>query len=139
MHRPLSVRSTPPFDKKRKSAVGDWFRYALAAKKEQVVDEEEEDWSGGEYNRRPKLRNTVKEHKPHQNSTASSILSRWHQRLERSLSSSKSNRVYPPMQQKTSSQTPYYMNNTHGYTSDEEDAPLLSRRQQKRMPRINKR
>lgn len=146
MHRPLSVRSTTPVTllndlKKRANShsLGDWLKRALSKNTvaTSILDEEEEYWSGNEHQRRPKLRNTVKEHRPHQNPSTSSILSRWHESFKSASSSMKNSsrkkRAYPPMQKIGSQQpAPYYINNgIGGYTSDEEDAPLLSRRQKR--------
>ncbi|CAO3630694.1 unnamed protein product [Mucor hiemalis] len=169
IHRPLSVRSTPVTllnDLKKKNShqgIGDWLKYVLSRNNAnnsapfQSLDEEEEEegWSGHEYNRRPKLRSQIKDHQTHKNSSTSSLLSRWHDSF-RSTSSDKNGstkkyrRTYPPMQKIGSQpQALYYThggtnghlmgNGTGGYTSDEEDAPLLSRRQQqKRLSRSSK-
>lgn len=178
IHRPLSVRSTPVtllHDSSKKkngsghSGIGDWFKHALSRNSNNQShstptthfhsldeEDEEEGWSGYEYNRRPKLRSQIKDHRTHKNSTTS-LLSRWHDSFrsttanttsDKNSNTKKYRRTYPPMQKIGSQpQSLYYTNGgtnghhsmgngTGGYTSDEEDAPLLWRRQQqKRMSR----
>lgn len=154
MHRPLSVRSTPGsllYDSKRRDGgLGEWLKQAFYLKNSKqhtqripTLEEEDDDeeWSGNEYSRRPMLRNNVKDYQSPRKPNKSSILTRWHDSFHKSISSdkSKADRVYPT--QNNTLHHPYYYGNlnerarsTCGYTSDEEDAPLLPRRQ-KRMPR----
>ncbi|KAI9275270.1 hypothetical protein EDC94DRAFT_632412 [Helicostylum pulchrum] len=157
LHRPLSVRSTPGsslYDSKRRDGgLGEWLKQAFYLKNSQqhaqriptTLEEEEDDdeWSGGEYSRRPRLRNNVKDYQSPQKPNKSSILTRWHDSFHKSISSDKSKagrRVYPT--QNNTLHHPYYYGNlnerarsTCGYTSDEEEAPLLPTRRLKRMPR----
>lgn len=156
IHRPISVRSTPAsHDSKRRNGnrgLGEWLKQALYNRNSQHhnnnLDDEEEDWSDSDYNRRPRLRNNVKDHPSHQNSNKSSILSRWHDSFNKSISSDKNTsrrpkRTSPPIQNSAMQQAYYYggtnggINGAGGYTSDDEDAPLLMRRQ-KRIPRNKK-
>ncbi|KAI8077595.1 hypothetical protein BDF21DRAFT_400031 [Thamnidium elegans] len=157
MHRPLSVRSTPGSllyeSKRRNGGLGEWLKQAFYLKNSQQhsqniptleEEEDEDEWSGSEYSRRPKLRNNVKDYQSPQKPNKSSILTRWHDSFNKSISSdkNKARRVYPT-QNNTLYQPHYYGNlnerahSTCGYTSDEEDAPLLPRRQ-KRAPRNRK-
>ncbi|GAA5795120.1 hypothetical protein HPULCUR_000472 [Helicostylum pulchrum] len=157
LHRPLSVRSTPGsslYDSKRRDGgLGEWLKQAFYLKNSQqhaqriptTLEEEDDDdeWSGSEYSRRPRLRNNVKDYQSPQKPNKSSILTRWHDSFHKSISSDKSKagrRVYPT--QNNTLHHPYYYGNlnerarsTCGYTSDEEDAPLLPTRRLKRMPR----
>ncbi|CEG75648.1 hypothetical protein RMATCC62417_10657 [Rhizopus microsporus] len=130
MHRPLSVRSTPStlfHESTRQSinsripthskSIGEWLRRAISRQnkppEEEIEDEEEES-----YYRRPKLRSTVKDH--YTNLDKKGLLSR----MQDSFSNKKRTSTYPP--------THYYGDVAGGYTSDDEDAPLLRTRQQKR-------
>ncbi|KAI9357175.1 hypothetical protein BD770DRAFT_420182 [Pilaira anomala] len=158
MHRPLSVRSTPGsllYDLKRRQGpggLGEWLKQAFYLKNSKIqqpihtLDEEEDEWSSSEYSRRPKLRNNVIKNyeSTHQKPDKFSILTRWHDTFVAS-SHDKINtkKRLPPIQQQNNSQkhpTYHYGSGIHhscGYTSDEEDAPLLLRRH-KRIPRNKK-
>ncbi|KAG1048556.1 hypothetical protein G6F46_004699 [Rhizopus delemar] len=135
MHRPLSVRSTPStlFHESRptripthSNTIGEWLKRTLSRQNHRppLVEQEEEDADEEEdenYYRRPKLRSTVKDH--FTNLDKKGILSRMQD------SFSKRN-TYPPMQ--------YYADLGGGYTSDDEDAPLLRTRLQKRSKPVKK-
>ncbi|CEP18963.1 hypothetical protein [Parasitella parasitica] len=144
MHRPLSVRSTPAslLDWKKRSGrgFGDWLRQTLYKKPAQrIVDEEEEDlvWSGSEsqqQQRRPKLRNHVKDHQQQPN--RSSLLNLWNDSFNTnylSPSSAAPKKKYYSTQNHASSYIGQ-ANRNGGYTSDDEAAPLISTRRQKRPP-----
>lgn len=156
IHRPVSVRSTSAsHDSKRMNGnkgLGEWLKQTLYNRNSQHhpinLDDEEEEWSDSDYSRRPRLRNNINDRPSHQKSNQSGILRRWHDSFNKSVSSDKnsskrSRRTYPPIQTPAMQQTYYYggtnggINGAGGYTSDEEDAPLLMRRQ-KRIPRSKK-
>ncbi|KAI8062829.1 uncharacterized protein B0P05DRAFT_476962 [Gilbertella persicaria] len=157
MHRPISVRSTPPtylqhdITKKNygthnsSSGLGEWLKQTLYHSKpprrqQHHFDEEEEDlcWSGNEQYRRPKLRNHVKDHLLQQNKP--SLLNLWRESFNKkhthNLLPTKKNRNPPQYATLPRKFSPYYCSATgrdgyEGYTSDDEEAPLLSRRQKR--------
>lgn len=156
IHRPLSVRSTPvtllnDSIKRKNKSLGEWLKQTLynrnAASTPMLhhqqrdhFDEEEEDWSGGEYyhtfNKRPKLRNYVLDHHP---SSKPSLLSRWHESFNKT-ESDRSRRNYNSIQKGGGNgmRGNYGGGGGGGYTSDEEDAPLLLLKKQKRSSRNKK-
>ncbi|KAI9269861.1 hypothetical protein BY458DRAFT_475299 [Sporodiniella umbellata] len=124
MHRPLSVRSTPStlFYEPRPTriptqskSIGEWLRRTLSRQKEATEEEEGggEEEEGTDY-RRPKLRSNLKDPLSElgQKGLVGRVQDRW----------SKKNRAstYPPMQYDA------------GYTSDDEDRPLLGPQSTKR-------
>ncbi|KAL9558191.1 hypothetical protein MBANPS3_001011 [Mucor bainieri] len=147
IHRPLSVRSTPAslLDSKKRSGkgFGEWLRQTLYNKPPQPpVDEEEEDlfWSSGEQQqhpqsqqRRPKLRNHVKDHQQQQ-SNKSSLLNLWHDSFNKKYANPLSKKSSAKKYYATQKHSPPYLgqgNRNGGYTSDDEEAPLLLRRQKR--------
>lgn len=142
IHRPLSVRSTPAslLDSKKRKGFGEWLRQTLYNKPPQpAVDEEEEDlfWSSGEQQqsqqRRPKLRNHVKDLQQQQ-SNKSSLLNLWHDSFNKKYANPLSKKSSTRKYYSTQKHSPPYLGHTNrngGYTSDDEEAPLLSRRQKR--------
>lgn len=139
LHRPLSVRSTPPIFNQQRS-IGDWIRRTWSPRKEEApmpeMEEEEVEWSGNEQHyRRPKLRNRVIDHPTSHRSN--SLLNLWHDSFNKKYG-------WPAAAAKksyftTQKSSPLY-HHGGGYTSDEEDAPLLrlKRQQQQQQKRLLK-
>ncbi|OBZ84221.1 hypothetical protein A0J61_07727 [Choanephora cucurbitarum] len=133
MHRPVSVRSSQNEIKKSfithhsGTGLGDWLKQALYHQPRlpyDTMDEEDEfGWSGNEQAgdmRRPRLRNHVKDptiqvHRP-------SLFDLWRESFNRKHAGKK----YTP-------RTYYHSQHHHqeGYTSDDEEAPLIQRRQKR--------